>query len=422
MKEGENQLRYCLYARKSSESDERQAMSIDSQLNEMRELAKRDGLNVVCELEESHSAKESGQRAVFNQMLSGIASGEYNAVLTWAADRLSRNAGDLGSIVDLMDREELLHIKTYSQTFTNNPNEKFLLMILCSQAKLENDNKSLNVKRGIKTKCEMGWRPGVAPLGYINRAFGGVKDIVPDPERADIVTEMFIKASQGWSGRRLKGWLDEIEFTTRNGKPINVSSILDMLVNPFYYGEFRYSDDSGGRWFKGAHKPLVSKELFDIVQQTRGVNKGLWGTKQFSFRGLIMCGKCGACMTAQEKFKKLKSGEYVRYVYYCCAKNIKHQCDEKYMNENDLCKKLIPFLEANHEELEISDRLKSKVERHASIAKSLLNYYKVETKLSDPFTEYSRYILTSGTESEKTAFAEGITTKILIRDSELVLD
>ena len=94
----------------------------------------------------------------------------------------------------------------------------------------------------------------------------------------------------------------------------------------------------------------------------------------------------------------------------------------KYMNENDLCKKLIPFLEANHEELEISDRLKSKVERHASIAKSLLNYYKVETKLSDPFTEYSRYILTSGTESEKTAFAEGITTKILIRDSELVLD
>lgn len=103
MKEGENQLRYCLYARKSSESDERQAMSINSQLNEMRELAKRDGLNVVCELEESHSAKESGQRAVFNQMLSGIASGEYNAILTWAADRLSRNAGDLGSIVDLMD-------------------------------------------------------------------------------------------------------------------------------------------------------------------------------------------------------------------------------------------------------------------------------------------------------------------------------
>lgn len=421
MKEGETKLRYCLYARKSSESDERQAMSIDSQLKEMRELAKRDGLDVVCELEESHSAKESGQRPMFNKMLSGIGNNEYNAILTWAADRLSRNAGDLGSIVDLMDREELLHIKTYSQTFTNNPNEKFLLMILCSQAKLENDNKSINVKRGIKTKCEMGWRPGVAPLGYINRAFGGVKDIIPDPERADIVTEMFIKASQGWSGRRLKVWLDEIGFTTRNGKPINVSSVLEMLINPFYYGEFQYSSESGDKWFKGAHKPLVSKELFEIVQQTRGINKGLWGTKQFAFRGLIVCGRCGSCMTAQDKFKKLANGEYVRYVYYCCAKNIKHECDEKYINEKDLCKKLIPFIQENHENIRITDNLKSKIEKHSNVARSLLDYYKVEAKLNNPMVEYSRYVLTNGTESEKTGFAEGIKTRILVTNSGLEL-
>jgi site-specific DNA recombinase len=321
-----------------------------------------------------------------------------------------------------MDREELLHIKAYSQTFTNNPNEKFLLMILCSQAKLENDNKSLNVKRGIKTKCEMGWRPGVSPLGYINRAFGGVKDIIPDPERADTVTEMFIRASQGWSGRRLKTWLDEIGFTTRTGRPISVSSVLEMLINPFYYGEFQYSDDSGGRWFKGAHKPLVSKELFEIVQQTRGVNKGLWGTKQFSFRGLIICGKCGSCMTAQEKFKKLrKNGEYVRYVYYCCAKNIKHECDEKYINENDLCKKMMPLIEREYRNIKVSDKLKSKIEKHTSISKSLLEHYKVDTKLSSPLVEYSRYVLTNGTENEKTTFADGVTSKIKITEGELSL-
>lgn len=190
-KQSTSQLKYCLYARKSSESDERQAMSIDSQLNEMRSLAANEGLNVVCELQESHSAKDSGQRPAYNQMLKAITEGQYNAVLTWAPDRLSRNAGDLGAIVDLMDNHQLLHIRTYSQTFTNSPNEKFLLMILCSQAKLENDNKSINVKRGIRTKCEMGWRPGVAPLGYINRSFGGVSDIIPDPERAEAITEMY---------------------------------------------------------------------------------------------------------------------------------------------------------------------------------------------------------------------------------------
>ncbi|MCA9341765.1 recombinase family protein, partial [Candidatus Saccharibacteria bacterium] len=83
-------LRYCLYARKSSESDERQAMSIDSQLNEMRALAENEGLQIVCELQESHSAKDSGKRPVYNKLLKGLASEEYNAVLTWAPDRLSR--------------------------------------------------------------------------------------------------------------------------------------------------------------------------------------------------------------------------------------------------------------------------------------------------------------------------------------------
>ena len=126
-------------------------------------------------------------------------------------------------------------------------------------------------------------------------------------------------------------------------------------------------------------------------------------------------------MTAQEKFKKLKSGEYVRYVYYCCAKNIKHECDEKYMNENDLCKKLMPFIEENYDSLKISDSLKAKVEKHTGITKSLLDYYKVDAKPSNPLVEYSRYILTNGTETEKTAFADGIKSKILVKNGELSL-
>src|SRR3990167_580670 len=180
MKENTIPLRYCLYARKSSESDERQAMSIDSQIKEMQDLAVRDGLEIVDVKRESHSAKDSGTRPLFTQMLNELNTGKYGAILTWAPDRLSRNAGDLGSLVDLMDRKKLLRIRTNSQTFSDNPAEKFLLMILCSQAKLENDNRGVNVKRGIRAKCEMGWRPCPAPLGYYNRSYGGIKDIVLD--------------------------------------------------------------------------------------------------------------------------------------------------------------------------------------------------------------------------------------------------
>lgn len=410
------QLKYCLYARKSSESDERQAMSIDSQLAEMRALAERDGLNVVCELQESHSAKDSGKRPLYNKLLKGIANEEYNAILTWAPDRLSRNAGDLGAVVDLMDQGKLLHIRTYSQTFTNNPNEKFLLMILCSQAKLENDNKSINVKRGIRTKCEMGWRPGVAPLGYINRAFGGINDIIPDPERAEIVTEMFYKAAQGWSGRRLKQWLDGQGFKNRSDKPTPLSGILAMLINPFYYGEFQYPEGPDAKWYKGAHKPLISKELFEQVQQTRGVYKGKWGSKQFAFRGLLKCGRCGADITAQDKFKKLKTGEFNRYVYYNCTRRVDPNCQEKYINENDLCVLLQEFIETNHKKMLISDKLRAKVEKHYAVTKTLFDHYKVEAKLEDPFIEYSRFVLNNGTETERAILAAGLKIKIQIKN------
>lgn len=413
-------LKYCLYARKSSESDERQAMSIDSQLAEMRSLAENEGLNVVCELQESHSAKDSGKRPVYNKMLSGITNGEYNAILTWAPDRLSRNAGDLGAVVDLMDQHKLLHIRTYSQTFTNSPNEKFLLMILCSQAKLENDNKSINVKRGIRTKCEMGWRPGVAPLGYMNRAFGGINDIIIDPERADLIREAFHKAGyERWSGRRIKAWLDEQGFTNRSGKPISVSQVLVILSTPFYYGRFQYPESPDAPWYDGAHKPLISKELFDQVQETRGVNKGVWGSKTFAFRGMLKCGQCDADITAQDKFKKLKSGETKRFVYYNCTRRKDPNCKERYINEDRLCELLQTFIEENYSRIAIDDKLRARIDKHFYITKTLLSHYKIEQKLDDSFIKYSRYVLSSGTESERIIFAAGVKTKLQIRHGEL---
>lgn len=119
------QTEYCLYARKSSEDDERQAMSIDSQLKEMNDLAVREGLFIKEIRKESHSAKMSGQRPVFNQLLNDIREGLFTGLLTWAPDRLSRNAGDLGQLVDLMDQGKLQQIKTFSHSFSNNPNENF---------------------------------------------------------------------------------------------------------------------------------------------------------------------------------------------------------------------------------------------------------------------------------------------------------
>ena len=240
------QLKYVLYARKSSESDERQAMSIDGQLMEMKEKAKREKINIVEIVTESHSAKETGQRPQFNYLLDNVFKGKYNAIITWAPDRLSRNAGDLGRIVDLMDQERLELINCHSQTFSNNPNEKFLLMILCSQAKLENDNRGINVKRGHRNKCQSGIRPGPAPIGYINiLKWKRISSVEFDKERAPIVKEMFERvAYEGQSGRTVKRWLERIDFKTPRGNSMSLSRVYATLKNPFYYGDF-FSVETG---------------------------------------------------------------------------------------------------------------------------------------------------------------------------------
>ena len=144
-------------------------------------------------------------------------------------------------------------------------------------------------------------------------------------------------------------------------------------------------------------------------------NKGLWGTKQFAFRGLIKCGQCGAEFTAQEKFKKLKNGEFNRHVYYNCTRRVDINCTEKYINENNLCGLLQTFIEANYKKIKITNKLQAKVDKHYYVTKTLLNHYKVEVNLSVPLVEYSRYVLSSGTEFEKSALAEGIENALEIK-------
>lgn len=338
----QEQLKYCLYARKSSESDERQAMSIDGQLKEMQAQAKREKLNVVQVITESHSAKESGQRPEFNTLLVGVAEKKYNSILTWAPDRLSRNAGDLGRIVDLMDQGKLVQIKTYSQSFSNNPNEKFLLMILCSQAKLENDNRGVNVKRGLRNKCEVGIRPGVAPIGYRNvLKLNRISTVELDPERAPVIKEMFHKvANKGFSGRMVKKWLDDIGFTTKGGYKMPLSKVYVALQNPFYYGEFMY----GNKWYKGTYEALITKTLFEKVQVQLQVAPRQWNKQLFPFKKICICGSCGGNVTAEIKYRRTKTNKINTHIYYHCNRIKKYDCPEPYITEEELIKQLIVLL------------------------------------------------------------------------------
>lgn len=417
-------IKYCLYARKSSEAEEKQALSIDSQIKEMLTLAQRDNLNIVDIYRESHSAKDCGQRPMYNQLITDIKVGKFNGILVWHPDRLSRNAGDLGSVVDLLDQKKLVEIRTYSQKFTNNPNEKFLLMILGSQAKLENDNKSINVKRGLKTKCEMGLWPSVAPTGYTNSTIVNEKGVVyVDQQRAPIIKKMFEKvAYDGWSGRKIFYWLkDELKFVTRSGKPLTLSNIYIILNSHFYYGMFEYPKDSG-RWFKGKHEPLITKELFDIVQEKTTRSAIRSENKEFAFTKLMKCGLCGSGITADEKFKKQKNGNVHRYVYYGCSKfNDKH-CKCGYIREEDLVLQLEQMLDkVDLDEIGLKYQIKSDVERYKKFQSGVLGI-KEKIKIADiEIRNYAKYILREGTNFEKRALLGCLKSKITLINKNIEL-
>lgn len=418
-------LKYCLYARKSTESDERQAMSIGSQIKEMTALAAREGLSIVEVKQESFSAKQSGFRPVFNEVLHGIQNGEFNAILTWAPDRLARNAGDLGSLVDLMDMDRLQHIRTFGQTFSNTPNEKFLLMILGSQAKLENDNRSINVKRGIRAKCEMGWRPGPAPIGYINRSFAGVKEMVLDEERAPVIKEMFERSGLlGQSGRTIKDWLDSSGFTTKAGKQLSLSQIYRILTNPFYYGYFKYPES--GPLYKGLHMPIITKELFDNVRGRINdivpENKAAWGSKKFPFKHLFYCGSCGSRLTVEEHFKLLKDGTKRRHVYYRCTKSTKDpDCKERSITTAMITEQVLRLVEEGvFDEVEPSEQLYRRIEQYKRVTSQLIKDYGIVTTERQHFKNYASYIFKQGSLSEKDAFIRGLNVPLFVKSREIL--
>jgi len=421
----DEKVKYCLYARKSTEQDEKQALSIESQVKEMLQIAERDGLEVIDIRREAHSAKDSGQRPVFKEILEDLRRDRFSGILTWAPDRLSRNAGDLGSVVDLMDQHHLIEVRTYGQQFRNSPNEKFLLVILCSQAKLENDNKSINVKRGLRTRVEMGLWPNPAPTGYLKEKRMDRKcETLVDPDRAPIIKKMFERvAYEKWSGRKIYNWLKfDLNFKSANSnKNLTLSNVYSILQNHFYYGTFEYPVKSGN-WYKGKHEPIITKELFDAVHAQMKSQFVRSESKEFAFVKLMVCGLCDSGITAQEKFKKQKNGNVHRHVYYGCAKSKDRNCKGGYINEPDLLKQFEELMDKiDIDEIGIKEKIKEEVERFKKFQQALLGKSQKISVADIDIRNYAKYLLREGKDVEKRELLGCLRGKISLQEKVVSL-
>jgi len=415
--------KYVLYARKSTEGDEKQALSIDSQIKEMTHIAEREKLNIVEIRRESHSAKESSQRPVFEEIVKDIDSGIFNAIITWAPDRLSRNAGDLGKSVDRIDQNKLLTIKTFGQNFTNSPSDKFLLMILCSQAKLENDNKSINVRRGMRTRCEMGLRPAQPPTGYRKKNDRLAKcEVEIEPERAEVIKQIFKKiAYEKWSVSKVHVWLKyDLDFKTHRDYHLSLGNIFKIINNTFYYGKFEFPI-GGGIWYEGIHTPLITKELFDETRSSIKSQVIKSQGKEFAFTRIMKCGVCGSGITADEKFKKIKAGGVNRHVYYRCTKSKDRKCKNKALNETDLVNALIKMFDTlSLNKVKLNTKLDDEIQKFKKLQAIFLGKKKIEKIESFDLRDYAKFVLREGTILEQRSILECINTGLILKDERII--
>ncbi len=319
-------MKYFIYARKSTDSEERQVLSIEAQLAELKEFAAKEKLEIVASLCEAKTAKEPG-RTVFGEMLDRIEKGEAQGILAWHPDRLARNSIDGGRIIYLLDTGKLKDLKFPTFWFDNTPQGKFMLNIAFGQSKYYIDNLSENIKRGHRAKLRKGIWPSFAPLGYLNNH--KTKGIDIDPEKASLIRKAFeLYATGEYTLKAIAKILKDAGLRSYKGKVLSVSCVQRMLKNPFYYGVFKFN----GEMYDGSHEPIISKKLFDTVQQVMN-NRGKKKRKRkhnFAFSGLMRCGNCGCMITAE-----IQKG----HIYYRCTKK-KQRCNEKYLREEKLVEQL----------------------------------------------------------------------------------
>ncbi len=331
---------YYLYARKSTDVEDKQVLSIEAQLVELREYAKRESLDITAEYIEKQSAKAPG-RPMFGKMLAEIEQSGGN-ILAWHPDRMARNSIDGGQIIYLLDSGKIGTLKFPSFWFENTSQGKFMLSIAFGQSKYYVDNLAENTKRGLRQKVRRGEYPSHAPVGYLNDV--RTKSIAVDKRRSPVILSAFELYAKG--DQRLEDiavFLKSHRIVTKGGKQLSKDQIKRILTNPFYYGYFKYC----GEVHEGKHTPIISKKLFDevqtIIKQRGKPQKGK--TEPQILCGLLSCGSCGLMVTAEHKVKHQKNGNTHEYVYYRCTKKRKDvKCLEPAVTQPQLTEQISSLL------------------------------------------------------------------------------
>jgi len=299
-----NELKFCQYCRKSSESKEKQALSIQDQIAECKKTTELNHLNVVLKLSEAKSSYKPHIRIEFDRMIEAVHQSKVNAILVWHPNRLCRNPEEGGMLVQMLQDGLIKEIRTTAGDSYNSDSDHLILQIHFGMANQYSRDISRNVKRGLIYKAERGEYTKPAPIGY--EGYGDIKSrlIRPHEFEAPLLTQAFELAKTGrYSLNNIREYLKNNGLKTKRGKELSKSHLHRILTSTIYYGVFNHNSIA----YQGNYEPLITKSTFDEVQIALGIRskpkKIIWDS---AYNGLFFCPSCGCAVTTINKKKLVK--------------------------------------------------------------------------------------------------------------------
>jgi hypothetical protein len=267
----------------------------------------------------------------------------------------------------------------------------------------------------------------MAPTGYLNeKRKDKACEVIVDPQRAPVIKQMFEKVgNEQWSGRKLYAWLrHEVKFKTANGKFLALGNIYMLLKKTFYYGLFEYPVHSGN-WYTGQHTPIITKELYDRVQEQLVRSEINKDNKEFAFTKLISCGICGSGVTACEKYKNQQNGNIHRYVYYRCTRSKNPHCEEGYIKEEEIIEQIVKILDTlDISELGVRQKFKDEITRYNKFRRIALGKSREKRDEDDEFDakSYAVYLLTEGSITEKRELLSNLKSRLTLKNRMITIE
>lgn len=309
-----------------------------SQLEKIKEYAKRNGYILPEEYifrDEGISGRNTAKRPEFNRMI-GTAKQKpkpFDTILLWKFSRFARNREDSIVYKSMLRKQCGIDVVSVSENIGDDKMSVLIEAMIEAMDEYYSINLSEEVKRGMTEKASRGGLVSGPPLGY--KAVNG--EAVIDPDTAPIVQKMFNDYLNGKTASKIAEWLNlEIGYRTRNGTMVCRRTVTRILKNPFYIGMIIWGDIS----VRGQHEPLISKDVFDGVQERIKSNPAMKYQREkspkrpFMLQGLVKCDNCGStlCHTAWKgKSETVQCGGYATKRCY-----VSHSITVKKLNEKVL--------------------------------------------------------------------------------------